>query len=122
MSFNDQINAFLNVNSDLKYCRYCNKPELCMICLTSIGEADLVKSLIQNKTYYVNVYKDNSLTYIYVCFGNTCEYFLVKDEINVYYNTIENANNHIQNLKEKSLVIISGESQHILNIKISDLI
>ncbi len=43
--FQESINSYLCESSVIRYCKNCNEPHLCMSCLTSIGEASLVKLL-----------------------------------------------------------------------------
>lgn len=47
--FARSINAYLTEHTQIKYCNMCQPPSLCMKCMTSIGEATLVKLVIKKE-------------------------------------------------------------------------
>ena len=52
VSFNDQLNAYMMDSAKIVYCAKCDKPNLCLTCKTSIGEATLMRFMSK---YYNNV-------------------------------------------------------------------
>lgn len=43
-AFGSQIEAYLQTHTKLPYCTKCPKPNLCLICMSSIGEAMLIRA------------------------------------------------------------------------------
>ena len=44
-AFTDQIDAYIREHGRLSYCPKCPKPQLCVICMSSIGEAMLIQKI-----------------------------------------------------------------------------
>lgn len=57
--FTNQIDAYIQEHGCVSYCTKCPKPHLCMICMSSIGEAMLIQkpTLKQtNQSLYEPIY------------------------------------------------------------------
>lgn len=48
-AFTDQIDAYIREHGRLSYCSKCPKPQLCVICMSSIGEAMLIQKIKASK-------------------------------------------------------------------------
>lgn len=46
-AFTEQVNIYLQTHQTLPYCKQCPKPQLCLVCLSSIGEALLIEPVKQ---------------------------------------------------------------------------
>lgn len=51
--FTKALNAYFTEFSTIHYCKNCDKPKLCMVCITSIGEATLIRFLARNQEFIV---------------------------------------------------------------------
>jgi len=63
--FSGQVEAYVKKYNKLPYCQNCPKPYLCLICMSSIGEAILVQKNPKNNILikdlsFVNLIKLNT--------------------------------------------------------------